>query len=100
LEPDNEQTIEQLKTQRLTNGKEAVIIRVTSYGLVCIPRGILLPSKKRQPVSQGLFRISKGVAYIKNRFFKTEFPFGFIDSEKDKEQQDYLVLRIPVEFEE
>jgi hypothetical protein len=58
----------------------------------------MLPSGIRQPVSQGLFRISKGVAYAKNRFFKIEVPFGFTDLEKDEEGQLYVKLKIPIAY--
>jgi len=96
LEPDKTPTIDELKKQRLTNGEEPVIIIVRANGLVCVPRGVILPTGQQQPVSQGIFRVSDGIAYAKSRFFKVEFPFGFADFEKDDNGQDFISVRIPV----
>jgi len=88
--------MQEFEQERLTNDETTVMIVVRGGGLICIAKGILLSPNKIQPVSQGIFRVANGVAYVLNKYTRSEFPFGFADWETDQDGQEFLTVRIPI----
>jgi hypothetical protein len=94
--PQDKKNIAELKKQRLTKGKDTVMIVERPGGLVCIPKGTLLSTGRYQPVSQVIFRIGDGLVYVLNKHSRREMLVGFIDWEKDEDGQDYIKVIIPI----
>jgi len=88
--------MEELEQKRLTKGENAIMIVDRAIGLICIAKGIRLPSGRIQPVSQGIFRVKDGKAYVLNKYTRTEFVFGFTEWETDRDGQEFLTVRIPI----
>jgi len=93
---DNDKSMSELEQERLTKDETAIMIVDRAVGLICIAKGILLPSGRIQPVSQGIFRVRDGKAYVLNKYTRTEFVFGFADWEQDRDGQEFLTVRIPI----
>jgi len=100
LEQDKIPTMRQLTRKRLTKDKDTVMIVVRANGLICIPKGTLLPSSVLQPLTQGIFRVSDGVAYVLNKHTRREHPFGFVEWETDSDGQEFITVRIPISVNE